>query len=304
MQLTLDNRKAMKRRDFLNSTFAVSLVLPAYASFNPLSTVRPPHLKLSLNAYSFNRALREGSMSLDDLLDFCAQFPFDAVDPTAYYFPGYPQVPEDAFLYDFKRKAFAQGLAISGTGVRNDYTLADNSARKADLQLVEKWIVAAAKMGAPTLRVFAGREINDRSAWKKAWPRLIDGLKASADFGGKHGVMVNLQNHYEYLKTADEVEAVIQEVNHPWLGLMLDIGSLRNQPYQEVRQLVPYARSWQVKGNVYRNGKAEKTDISRIVKIASSAGYRGYFLLETLGEGDPKVKVRKLLDEAQLALQV
>ena len=294
----------MKRRDFLKRTFATSLFLPAYAAFDPSSADRPSHLKLSLNAYSFNRALRKGSMSLDELLDFCAGLPFDAVDPTAYYFPGYPQVPDDALLYDFKRKAFERGLAISGTGVRNDYTLADTAARKADLQLVEKWVIAAAKMGAPSLRVFAGREINDLSGWKKAWPRLIDGLKASADFGAKYGVMINLQNHYEYLKTADEVEAVLDEVNHPWQGLMLDIGSLRDRPYKEISQLAPYARSWQVKEQVYRNGKAEKTDISRIVQIARDAGYRGYFPLETLGEGNPKVKVRRLLEEAQLALQV
>jgi sugar phosphate isomerase/epimerase len=294
----------MKRRDFLNRTVAASLVLPAYVSFMPPISVRPPHLKLSLNAYSFNRALREGSMSLDDLLDFCAALPFDAVDPTAYYFPGYPQVPEDAFLYDFKRKAFERGLAISGTGVRNDYTLTDTAARKSDLRLVENWVTAAAKMGAPSLRVFAGKKVNDRAEWKKAWPHLIDGLKASADFGAKYGVMINLQNHYEYLKTADEVEAVLQEVNHPWLGLMLDIGSLRERPYEEVRQLAPYARSWQVKEQVYRDGKEEKTDIGRIVKIARDAGYRGYFPLETLGEGDPKAKVRRLLEETQLALQV
>ena len=293
----------MKRRDFLNKTAASTLLLPELFRTQPETTANHSHLKLSLNAYSFNKALREGSMSLDELLNFCAALPFDAIDPTAYYFPGYPVVPEDQFLYDFKRKAFERGLAISGTGVRNDYTQAEAAAHKSDMQLVENWIVAAAKIGAPSLRVFAGKEITDRSAWKKAWPRLIDGLKASADFGGKHGVMVNLQNHYEYLKTADEVEALLQEVNHPWLGLMLDIGSLRGDPYQEIRQLAPYARSWQVKEQVYQNGKAEKTDVAHIVQIAREAGYRGYFPLETLGEGDPKMKVKNLLEEAQIALK-
>lgn len=49
-------------------------------------------LKISLNAYSFNELLTNGSMTLDDLLDFCAANDFDAVDLTAYYFPGYPAV--------------------------------------------------------------------------------------------------------------------------------------------------------------------------------------------------------------------
>lgn len=42
-------------------------------------------------------------MSLDDLLNFCAKLNFDAVDPTGYYFPNYPEVPTDKFIFDFSR---------------------------------------------------------------------------------------------------------------------------------------------------------------------------------------------------------
>jgi hypothetical protein len=44
--------------------------------------------KLSLNVYSFNNPLREGKIDLFDVLDFCAEYNFDAIDPTGYYFPG------------------------------------------------------------------------------------------------------------------------------------------------------------------------------------------------------------------------
>ena len=200
----------MNRRHFLAQSGLAAFALPSLFYQQGPEKTYPPHLKLALNAYSFNQALQEGSMTLDDLLDFCATLAFDAVDPTAYYFPGYPKVPDDRFLYDFKRKAYEHGLAISGTGVRNDLAQADTTQRKADFQLIENWVIAAAKMGAPSLRVFAGKEINDRNAWKKGRQRLIEGLRQSADIGGKHGVMINLQNHYEFLKTADEVEEVLQ----------------------------------------------------------------------------------------------
>lgn len=294
----------MNRRHFLAQSGLAAFALPSLFHQQGPEKTYPPHLKLALNAYSFNQALQEGSMTLDDLLDFCATLAFDAVDPTAYYFPGYPKVPDDRFLYDFKRKAYERGLAISGTGVRNDLAQADTAKRKADFQLIENWVIAAAKMGAPSLRVFAGKEINDRNTWKKGRQRLIEGLRQSADIGGKHGVMINLQNHYEFLKTADEVEEVLQEAQHPWLGLMLDIGSLRDNPYEEIRQLAPYARSWQVKEEVYVQGKPEKTDIGRVVSIAREAHYRGYFPLETLGEGDPKQKVKALLQVTQSALNL
>src|ERR1035437_7209342 len=55
-------------------------------------------LKLGLNAYSFDRLLRAGEMTLEDLVVYCAQNGFDALDATGYYFPGYPKVPDDASI--------------------------------------------------------------------------------------------------------------------------------------------------------------------------------------------------------------
>ena len=79
--------------------------------------------KLSLNVYSFNNPLRAGEIDLFDVLDFCAEYNMDAIDPTGYYFPGYPEVPSDSYINEFKRKAFLLGLDISGTGVRNDFAI-------------------------------------------------------------------------------------------------------------------------------------------------------------------------------------
>ncbi|MEY2412713.1 MAG: hypothetical protein QOD84_1319 [Acidobacteriaceae bacterium] len=70
-------------------------------------------LKLGLNAYSFNKQLREGSMTLMDSVHFCAKQGVDALDTTGYYFPGYPNAPTDEYIYNLKRLAFVNGVAIS-----------------------------------------------------------------------------------------------------------------------------------------------------------------------------------------------
>ena len=75
----------------------------------------------------------KGGFSLFDLADFCAKVNFDAFDATGYYFPGYEKdglgVPTDKYIFDLKRHAFDLGLAISGTGVGNNFTVADKAAR-------------------------------------------------------------------------------------------------------------------------------------------------------------------------------
>src|SRR4051812_2318846 len=146
--------------------------LPAVAR-PPIQRVGGAKLKISLNAYSFTKALndhikgRGKGMTLFDLLDFCAENNFDAVDPTGYFFPGYPTPPSDEYINNLKRRAFQLGLDISGTGVRNDFAT-PNEARvpgpnkqppnklAEDIRHAKEWVEVAAKLGAPVLRVFAG----------------------------------------------------------------------------------------------------------------------------------------------------
>lgn len=262
----------------------------------------PAKLKTSLNAYSFNSPLSKGEMNLDDLLEFCAENQFDAVDLTGYYFPGYPEVPSDEYLYHIKQKAFLLGLEISGTGVRNDFTDPDPVKRKTSVELVKKWIVAAEKLGAPVIRVFSG------TADTKGLPRaevvdyLVKDLAECAEFGKAHGVVVAIQNHNDFIKTADQAIEIIRRVNSDWFGLILDIGSFRTDPYNEIAQTIPYAVNWQLKETVFVNGIEQKTDLNRLMKIISESGYRGYLPIETLGEGDPKVKVPRFLKEVRDAL--
>ena len=261
------------------------------------------HIKLSCNLYSFNRPLRDGQMSLDEVLEFCAGLGFDAVDPTGYYFPGYPELPDDSYVYRIKRKAFRLGLDISGTGVRNDFTIPDPARRKAEVELVKRWVGFSARLGAPVLRVFSGRGVTPETTRDKVNVWLADALRECAEYGSRFGVMIVLQNHADFIETADHALRALADVNSEWLALNLDIGSFRNgDSYAEIAKLARHAATWQIKENLYLDGKEVKTDVRRIVSIVRDAGYRGYLPIETLGEGDPRVKVPKFLDEVRAAL--
>ncbi len=298
----------MKQRTFLKTSVippAVSTTGWSVKSYSqsPVERSGGPKLKLSLNAYSFNKPLREGKMSLDELLSFCAKLNFDAVDPTGYYFPNYPHVPTDKFIYDFKRKAFLLGLDISGTGMRNDFAVPDAEKRKADVQLIKEWIKVAAKMGAPVLRVFAGRKVPPDYTWDQTAEWVAAGLRECADYAAEYGVIITLQNHAGFLKTADDVLKILKMVDSKWLGLMLDIGSFPTKdPYRDIEKVIPYAVTWQIKEKVKTIDSPVKTDLPRLFKIISNANYRGYLPIETLGEGDPKEKVTKFLQQVKKVL--
>lgn len=259
-------------------------------------------MKLGLNAYSFNGPLLAGSMTLADAVDFCAKNGVDALDATGYYFPGYPSVPSDEYVYALKRTAFVNGVAISGTGIRNNFAVADEAARKRDVQMVKDWIVVASKLGAPVIRVFAGPERPAGYTFDQALDWMVSDFKQCAAFGKEHGVIVGLQQHNDFLKTAEETIRVIQAVDSEWFASILDIGSLRSgDPYAEIEKLVPYAVSWQIKEEVGRNGKPEPTDLARIKAIIDAHGYRGYVPFEALGPGDARPRVTAFLAKIRAA---
>ncbi|WP_045030716.1 sugar phosphate isomerase/epimerase family protein [Draconibacterium sediminis] len=257
-----------------------------------------PKLKTSLNAYSFNHLLSEGQMNLDELLEFCAETGFDAVDLTAYYFPGYPAVPSDEVLYKVKRKAHELGLEISGTGVRNDFTSGDPKSLEENIQLVKNWIIAAEKMGAPVLRIFAGQSNPGQFENQEIFNSMIAAIRECVAFGAEHGVIVAIQNHWQFIKTSDHVLQLFEEIHSEWFGLVLDVGSYRlGDPYQQIEASIPYAVNWQLKEQVYVNGEPVKTDLERIMYLIKASSYRGYVPIETLGEGDYRQKVKTFYQE-------
>ena len=108
----------ISRRDFLSSASLLPIGAAAGAVLGdgaataqtPIKRFAGPKLKTSLNAYSFNKLLndqikgRGKGMTLFELLDYCAEQNFDGIDPTGYFFPGYPKIPDPKYINEFKNK--------------------------------------------------------------------------------------------------------------------------------------------------------------------------------------------------------
>ena len=291
------------RRKFLQGAMALSaapLVPKHLLQENKPATYK---LKISLNAYSFNAPLRDGSMTIDDMLEFCSKTAIQAVDLTGYYFPGYPAAPKDEYIHHVKNKAFRLGLAISGTGVRNDFTDPDPAKRKSDIQMVKNWIVVASKLGAPVIRLFAGVQNPAGYSWEQVSDWMIKDFRECIEFGKNHGVIIGMQNHNDFIKTADHVHKIMAALQSDWFGLILDTGSYRSgDPYQQIADTIKYAVNWQLKENIFVNGVEQPTDVDKVISIIKRSSYRGYLPIETLGPGDPKVKIPVFLDKVVKAL--
>ncbi|GAB3988673.1 hypothetical protein GCM10028807_11840 [Spirosoma daeguense] len=297
------------RRNFLKSALAGGALWPLTesdlaATLIPVNDL-PSRVRLSCNLYSFNEPLMSGKMTLEQVITFCAELGFDAVDPTGYYFPNYPALPTDNYLYDIKRKTFRLGIDISGTGVRNDFTLPDPLRRKAEVELVKKWTGLAARLGAPVIRIFAGTGKELTVGYNRAevtnW--VVEAIQECTEFAATQGVLIVLQNHADFIQTDAHVLEIVHRVQSNWLAVNLDIGSFKiGDPYAQIANVAPYAATWQIKENLFVDGKEVPTDLAKIVKIVRESGYRGYLPIETLGKGDPKEKVATFYKKVKTAI--
>src|SRR5512138_2388123 len=302
MQPPLDRRTFLATSAALPAGLASALALrsPPPLAAAAVGAAAGTRLKPSLNAYSFSELLEANAkdptkgIDLFGVCDFCAKHGFDAVDVTGYFFPGYPNAPSDQYLFKLKRHAFDLGLALSGTGVRNDFTTADAKVRAEGVQRVKTWIEVAAKLGAPTVRAFADSQAPYKN-WHEAsgnatretveqW--AADALRECAEHGERYGVIVAVQNHLDFISTGAQHASLLDRVNHPWCRAMVDTGSYATEdPYADIALVAPRAVNWQVKETLRSRVDSPRLDMLRFVTIVRRAGYHGYLPIETLRMG-------------------
>jgi len=323
----------LDRRDFLKRTALLSAaaLLSAGQATNAVALAGADaadgaarKYKISLNAYCFNKQMndtakglrKDGGVTLMSLLNFCAKYKFDAIDPTGYFFPGYPKVPSDQYVKDFKQKAADLGIEISGTGVRNQFTTADKAVRAAAVEHIKEWVEVAAKLGAPVVRVFADTQMKSMT-WHdvaagatreqvQAW--IAADLHECAEAGKKAGVRIGVQNHGDFLQTGEQLLALVDAAGSEWCGPIVDTGYFKTpDPYVDIELVAPRAVNWQIKQHAFGEANPAPIDLLRLMRIVRKSGYSGYLPIETLpGKDknyDPFAVVPPFLEQVRDAIK-
>ena len=283
----------MKRRTFLQTGLLSGLALQSIPAI-AFSTTAPElrnsanRFTLSLNAYSFNTPLKNGTTSLFELLEFCARESLGAADLTGYYFPGYPDIPSNEYIFQLKRRAHQLGIAISGTGIRTEFGSSDAAVRNKEVEWTKQWIGVAARLGAPVIRVFTAKTMPDQYSREEVTNWIASDMAACAAEGKAKGVIVAFQNHNDFIKTAEQANSLLKKVNSEWFGLVLDTGSfVTEEPYGEIEKMANQAVNWQIKEKLNYLGKTEDMDLPKLFRIIKKSTYRGYLPIETLSPGNP-----------------
>lgn len=302
------------RRQVLTAAVLSPLWMPSVVgAIEPFVRQGPPRLLPALAAYSLRQfflgdlqrriapAPAQQGIDIAGFIDYCAKLGCAGTELTGYFLP--KDLTGDV-LPRLRRHAFLRGITISGTAISNDFIGGTKDERAAQVGYVKQWIDHAVRLGAPHIRVFAGKPPKDMDE-TIARSLAVEALVECAGYAGLHGVMLGLENHGGPTATPDGLLAIVQAVDSPWLGINLDSGNFHtDDPYADFARCAPYAVNVQVKAVMKPTGAAtsQPTDYARIATLLRAANYQGFVALEFEEDEDPWVGIPREMAKLRAAL--
>jgi sugar phosphate isomerase/epimerase len=272
--------------------------------------------KISLAEWSFHKALFANEISN---LDFPAiakkKFGIEVVEYVNLFFK---DKAEDAkYLNELLQRCNDNDVQNHLIMVDDEGPLADADDNKRS-QAVEnhyKWVDAAKTLGCAAIRVNA---FSDGGSAEDVQSAAVDGVSRIAEYAGKVGINVLLENHGGYTSDGKWMVALMKRISKPNVGTLPDFGNFcikregghvwngkcieKYDRYKGVEELMPYAKGVSAKAQSFdENGNCIETDYFKMFNIIKESGFRGYvgieFSNEETNEDEGVRKTKALLEK-------
>lgn len=310
---------ALSRRTFLSTALAASGSFALGAAPLPAATPRVNprlRLRLAIATYSYWH-FKTAKVPIETVMDRAAELGVAGVDILHRQMDLTERAPLDAagrgYLRKLKRHAFLNGLDVCCVSTHQSFVKADRAELAAEVAHTEKCIELAYELGCPAIRINTGRWGTTKSfdalmANRGIEPVLpghtedegfkwcLDGLARCLPKAEQCGVVLALENHWGLARTAAGLLRILNSIDSPWLGALMDTGNFLEQPYEQLEAMA--AKTVYVQAKTYEGGGEWYTldlDYPRIAGILERAGYRGWVALEMEGKEDPNTAVPKAL---------
>lgn len=243
-------------------------------------------MRLACMSLSYQRAFSSGKMDFFSYIEESRALDLDGVDLHGRHFVSFNK----DYLWQIKQACIKRGLSIACLSIPNNFARPPQELPR-EMEKTKQMIRAAAFLGAPLVRVFAGwHENRDADTWK----RVVDCLRQAAQYGQDHGVVVGLQNHNHngVAAVGADVLRLLNEVAHPNLSHVLDTGQYLDL-YNSIAMTAERAVHVRCKIYEIETGQERRLDYTRIFPILRQVGYNGFLSIVYEGNEDEVIAVRK-----------
>ncbi len=271
-------------------------------------------MKLGVSSYSFSRYLSDGRLDMSGVIKATAEIGFEGIEFSGFG-PEAEGVNEVEFARRMKDECAAAGLKIMSWTIGADFLNAPGGSLESEITRLHGMVDVAVALGAPVMRHdatggFPGRK-NNLTDFIEALPIVAKGYRGVTEYAVDKGVKTMIENHGYFFQDSDRVEALVEKVNHPNFGVLVDIGNFLcadEEPMRAVKRVAPYAfhvhtKDFHVKcacadpgdgwfksrggtplrGAIVGHGNV---NVKGCLKLLKDAGYDGFISIEFEGMED------------------
>jgi len=302
------------RRTFLASTALAASAATLGLQCNAAAAPKKKRIKLGISTYSYWHFKTE-RVRIETVIDKAAEIGVEGVDILHRQMDIDEKEPLTtdgrSYLQRLKRHAFKNGIDLICLSIHQDFVDPSAGYRQQQIDHTLKCIEIAYELGVPCIRLNSGRwntiqSFDDLMKARGEEPILPghsedDGFKWCIDCIEKClpkcaecGVILALENHWGLTRTPEGLLRVLNAINSPWLGGLMDTGNFLEDPYDKLKQIASKITFVQAK-TYYGGGEwyTLELDYKRIAKILADVNYTGYVSLEMEGKENPDTAVPK-----------
>ena len=298
---------SMNRRKFI----AAAMIAPFAGSF--LKSCEKINMtsnyKFAIATYSYWH-FREPKVTVHQVIDHAANLSVDGVDVLHVQMDN--ETPE--YIQSLKNRAEDQGIELICLSIHQDFVDPDKEKRNKNIDHTKKCIDIAHDLGISYIRLNSGRwntteSFDDLMANKGIEPVLpgfteddgfkwcIDSIHDCLPHAEQAGVVLALENHWGLTRTPEGLLRIVNSIDSPWLGVLMDTGNFLEDPYDKLEQIASQTVFVQAK-TYYGGGEWYTLDLDypRIAEILNKVNYKGYISLEFEGKEDAMIGVPKSIE--------
>jgi sugar phosphate isomerase/epimerase len=229
--------------------------------------------RLSVTSWSLHQDLSSGALALIDLPARLQAAGYTTLELCHFHLPD----TEPATLAGMRAAIEAAGVELYTLLIdAGDISAADAERRTADIAFVERWIDAAAALGAQGVRVVGGDAAPDDA---EALARSAAALRQIVAYAEARGVRVRTENFRSLLLTAANCNGLLDRLDGT-IGLTADIGNFpKAQRVAEFTAVAPRAEVVHVKSDYDPAGSIQASDVVACLSAVRAVGFDGPYTL-------------------------
>ncbi|MHB1457534.1 MAG: sugar phosphate isomerase/epimerase family protein [Armatimonadota bacterium] len=272
-------------------------------------------MKIGVSSYSFSRYLGNGVMDIFGVINAAKELGFEGIEFTDFgHLTGSMSGMDAAKLV--RDRCLESGLAVMSYTIGADFLKPRNGGDwQGEVERLKGELDIAKALGAPLMRhdVTTGlpNGKNNLGDFFDVLPTLASGCRAVTEYAADLGIKTMFENHGYFIQDSERCALILDRVNHPNMGALVDIGNFLcadDDPLRAVTLMAPrafhvHAKDFHVKsadaqpgagwfqsrggnwlrGSIIGHGNV---DVPGCLKALKSAGYDGFVSIEFEGMED------------------